>query len=528
MDMMNQALHTEDLAEQMAMESLTGVIQKVEACCQHECQRIALVNESRIVGLRAEYAQMLLEERELVNALRHAPPCGMPEHRERPGAYTWSVVIILTIAGFIFSLIAFEPFQVGWKGYLYSLGIAVVTPYLVDKVLVRSDTRRLVRSFALIAFVAAMAGLIFLAIIRGNILAQPFTAQSAVVLFDDAAPPPPQNDFYGATVWLLRATMVLLAVAMELGAGLALYDGWQVRNQTPDNWELLRDRLTAIRRRLMMLPEEMTELKNEPAIFAERFWRNFRRAALAHFPRHGGMKLLLLLLCALPLFHLQLSAQEHIAIVVAVDLTQSVAAPGADGQTDFLKNIAGVTRLLAQVPASSHITILGITDKSFSQPYILLSARVPDDAGYFGERLQSARGQLVRAWKARAAKLKPEFPATDILGALLIAGQLFDQDKNAGRKILIVFSDMRQNTRDLDLESPPAVLNFALLEYTHRKTLPPANLRGVQVYVLGADGAGKSMQYWQSLQEFWAAYFRKSSATLGTYSVLRELPALKE
>ncbi len=526
--MMNQALHAEDLAEQLAMESLTGVIQKVEACCQHECQRIALVNEPRIVGLRTEYAQLLLEERELTNALRHAPPLGMPEHRERPAAYTWSVVVVLTIAGFIFSLMAFEPFRLGWKGYLYSVGIAVVTPYLVDKVLTRSDTRRLVRSFAWTAFVAAMAGLIFLAVIRGNILAQPFMSQSAIVVFDDAAPAPPQNDFYSATVWLLRATMVLLAVAMELGAGLALYDAWQARNHAPDDWEFLRDRLAVIRRRLMMLPEEMTELKNEPAIFAERFWRNFRRATLAHFPRYMGMKLLLLLLCALPLFHFRASAQEQVAIVAAVDLTQSVATPGPDGQTDFLKNIAGVTQLLAQVPASSHITVLGITDKSFSQPYILLSARVPDDAGYFGERLQAARGELVRAWKARAAKLKPEFPATDILGALLIAGQLFDQDRNAGKKILILFSDMRQNTRDLDLESPSAVPNFAFLEEPHRKTLPLANLRGVQVYVLGADGAGKSVQYWQSLQEFWTGYFRKSGAALGTYSVLRELPALKE
>ncbi len=87
---------------------------------------------------------------------------------------------------------------------------------------------------------------------------------------------------------------------------------------------------------------------------------------------------------------------------------------------------------------------------------------------------------------------------------------------------------MRQNTRDLDLESPSAALNFGSLKETHRKTLPPANLRAVQVYVLGADGAGKSVQYWQSLQEFWAGYFRKCGATLGTYSVLRELPALKE
>jgi hypothetical protein len=33
------------------------------------------------------------------------------------------------------------------------------------------------------------------------------------------------------------------------------------------------------------------------------------------------------------------------------------------------------------------VTVIGITDHSFGKPDILLSARIPDDAGYFGERL---------------------------------------------------------------------------------------------------------------------------------------------
>ena len=97
-----------------------------------------------------------------------------------------------------------------------------------------------------------------------------------------------------------------------------------------------------------------------------------------------------------------------------------------------------------------------------------------------------------------------------------------------GRKILVLFSDMRQHTADLDLESPMAVPTFTALQGRNPGTLSVASLPGVQVFVLGVGGAGKPLAYWQNLQGFWAAYFKKSGATLGVYSVLRELPALQE
>jgi hypothetical protein len=88
-------------------------------------------------------------------------------------------------------------------------------------------------------------------------------------------------------------------------------------------------------------------------------------------------------------------------------LTKSVAVKGPDGTTEFQKNVAGVTRVIAEVPAGAHVAVIGITDRSFAQPYILLSATVPNDAGYFGERLSAARNELVRVWKLRSAQLHP-------------------------------------------------------------------------------------------------------------------------
>jgi hypothetical protein len=177
--------------------------------------------------------------------------------------------------------------------------------------------------------------------------------------------------------------------------------------------------------------------------------------------------------------------------------------------------------LLAQVPAGSQVTVLGITDKSFAQPDILLLATIPDDPGYFGERLKSAQLQLVHAWNARSANLAPNFRQTDILGALLLAGEIFNQQNSAGDKTLVILSDMRQQTADLDLESPSTVPRF----YSMRKkarSICDARLGRVRVYILGVDGAGKSLSYWRSLQQFWTDYIRVSGASLESYMALRE------
>jgi hypothetical protein len=179
--------------------------------------------------------------------------------------------------------------------------------------------------------------------------------------------------------------------------------------------------------------------------------------------------------------------------------------------------------LLAQVPSGSRVTVIGITDHSFAQPYILMQANIPADAGYFGERLTAARSQLVRAWKLRSARLDPHFLQTDILGALQLAAQIFAQQPDAGRRMLILFSDMRQRTPELNLEKLRIVSPFSVVA-KQCGALP--DLHNVQVLIIGADGAGKSSAYWQSLRVFWESYFRNCGAVLQSYSVLREPPLL--
>ena len=519
---MDRAWDAESIGEQLGMESVGNVVTKVEAYCAYEEQRIALTNQPRIIALQQEGSLLLEEEGALAERLRHAPPPGDIRSRQRRAAYYWGITIVLTLAAFVFSVLTFDPFRVGWKSYLYCLGVAIATPFLLEQVLGKWNAERLFKGLAAIACAAALTSLVLLAVIRGDLFAQEMQNTAPVITFDDAQPQPPaQNNFYDETVALLRLVMAFLAIAMELGAGLALHEAWRMGIDSSEDWGKLRDRLSELRQRMLAITYEITMLQNESRVFAARFWRNFYRAMLTHSVRSAMTKLLAVVLAVFLLAHGHAAAQDHSTLVVAVDLSQSVGVTGPDHKTDFQKNIDAVTKLLAQVPAGSRITVLGITDQSFAQPDILLSATMPDDAGYFGERLRSAQSELVQAWKHRSTELSPRFPHTDILGALFLAGQIFDQHADANRKILVIFSDMRHSTPDFDLESPSTLLTSPRSKF--RATTESADLRNVEVYALGVDAAGESITHWKSLRSFWMEYFSRAGAYLWSYSVLREM-----
>ena len=176
---------------------------------------------------------------------------------------------------------------------------------------------------------------------------------------------------------------------------------------------------------------------------------------------------------------------------------------------NFRKNIDGVTWALAEVPPGTQVTVIGITDRSFAQPHILLSVSVLPDAGYFGERLGAARGQLAARWKTRSLTLRSDSPSTDVFGALLIASQIFSESPSGDRRMLVFFLDMRKSRSELNLE------RFQVLAHAQAARLPPgivhADLRNAEVYALGVDGANRSAVYWQDLRQFWLGKVRNVS-----------------
>ena len=510
-------------AQQLGTDGIDNVVTNAERICTYETQRIALSNEPDILSFKGQFDVLVVEQQRIEDRLRMAPPPGDLRRLRHRAIYAWTLTVLLVVAGFAFALLSFAPFRLGWKGWLYCAGIAAVTPFLVEKLLEGKNMEAIVKGLTAVATTAALASLMLLAVIRGDLLAHQIRQDSApAVVIDDSDPEPPsrpENTFYDSTVVLLRAALLLMAFTMEVGAGLAIREAWRTAPDASEDWEKLRRELVDVRQRQAEIIRQVTMLRNEPAVFAARFWRDFYRSLLSTAARSAITKLLLVA-CVVTLFAAtRAQAQSGPNLVIAVDLTASVAVSGPDAQSEFQKNITGVTRVLAEAPAGSHITVFGITDHSFAQPYILFSAQIPSDPGYFSERLGAARGQVVRAWKLRSARVGPTFQQTDIFGALHLASEIFAERPDLCPKELVIFSDMRQSTPDLDLEQSSSIPTFSALA---RKCRPMPTLRGVRIAVLGADGAGKPLVYWQGLQMFWKEYFRETGATLQNYSVLRE------
>jgi hypothetical protein len=510
--------------EEFGRTAVAEVLSKAHNYCDHETQRIALANNSKISALCAELARLHEEDKKLQERLQRALPAGDLKDRRRKALYYWSVTAFLAVAAFFFSLLAFDPYRLGWKSYLYCLGIAVISPFCVEKFLEVWASPRLKKALATIACLAALSSLVLLALVRGDVLAQAARSVTSVVTFSDSPAPQAENNFYDRTLVLLRLLMALLALAMEIGAGLALYEARRLGSVSGDDPARLIEAVKAVEATMVSKLEELKRLENASAVFQNEFWRDFYRALSDGLTRRSLVKLSTLVLCVVLVIAPRAHAADRLSLVIALDLTRSVAVKGTDQRQEFQKNVDAVARVLAKVPAGARITVLGITDRSFSQPSILLSAELSDDAGYFGERLQAARGRLIGVFRKRANDLHPDSRQTDVAGALIAASDLFRASPGR-RNILVVFSDMRSDTPALDLEHARIVsVAFAMQKAEKGRLLP--DLHGVEVYALGVDGAGKDMRYWQTLRDFWTAYFTRTGAILRAYSVLRDPPAL--
>ena len=378
-----------DVGRQVGNEAADHMGKRAEAYCEYERQRIELSNAARINALQAEGYRLAKLERQLEERVRLAPPPGGARSRKRKAYFYWFVGVLLTVTAFFFSLIAFGPYRLGRYGDLYCLGVAVVTPFAIEAFLDAWKSEKLLKAIVTIVFLAAIGGGALLGAIRGDLLSQQVQQTAPAIVIDGDAPagPQPQNSFYDSTHGSLRMLMLLLALAIDLGAGLAIHLALFLGTSSGEDFAKLSRELSEVRERLTSIVHEITALTNAPAIFVARFWRDFYRAMLTQTVRQAATKILGLVLCFFVLRGGYAFGQQRLNLVVAVDLTASEAVKGHDGQSQFTKNVQGVTRLLATVPAGSKVTVIGITENSFAQPYVLLSATVSDDQGYFGERL---------------------------------------------------------------------------------------------------------------------------------------------
>jgi hypothetical protein len=330
--------------------------------------------------------------------------------------------------------------------------------------------------------------------------------------------------FYEAAALKLRLFFALLAVAMELSTGLAIYKARRIGARLPDVLAALTERLGLVEMEMITLLHRIEFLKREPDIFENQFTRDFYlgliQGAARRTPKHLG-PLLGALVCV-ALLAPSLKAQR-LDVVIGLDLSLSSAAKNYDGSLEHAKNVEGAARLVEGLPAGARVRIVGITDQSFSRPLVLLSGELPEDRGplTFIDRIEVARRRLA-AETRDLGRTAPKYAQTDVIGFLIVAADLLHEESRS-RKVLVIFSDMRHSAPPPDIESPPLVpVAGALRTVEARQQI--ADLRAVDVYVYGVHAAGKDIPYWQSLRAFWEQYFAKAGAALKCFSMMRDVP----
>ena len=209
------------------------------------------------------------------------------------------------------------------------------------------------------------------------------------------------------------------------------------------------------------------------------------------------------------------------AVVVLVDLSGSVRRPemielyerSFDAVAQQLA--PGDVLLVAPVTAASEMTLdLPIREE-------LAAPNPPNDNPAVVKRI---REQAADKLKARLPDIEKRFRAwleqpdrkilnTDLFGAFSYAQQLFASYPEQPAKVLVVLSDMVQDS--------PAH-NFARQRLTPRRSKAPLTtlrnagqlprLDGAQVHVAGAS-AGNSARF-HSIRNLWLAYFKAAGATL--------------
>src|ERR1039458_2060846 len=166
---MNDREEVIESGSNLGMEGVEHVTRQAEEYCECERERLALVNEPRIQELNAYGSHLAQRETMLVERLRNAAPPGDVSRRLRKSRFCSIPSIALAIAAFCFSMIGLAPYRLGWTGYLYCLGVAVVTPFAVEEFLKAFRSERLGKIVVTAVFLAAVVGGGVLAEIRGEL-----------------------------------------------------------------------------------------------------------------------------------------------------------------------------------------------------------------------------------------------------------------------------------------------------------------------------------------------------------------------
>ena len=311
--------------------------------------------------------------------------------------------------------------------------------------------------------------------------------------------------FIGGNSHIFARLMVALTTAITIIGGVSYHEA---RNRLFKFWGLWRlDReARKVERKLISLRRKMLSLDNALADFTTEldigyamekarqarmkqmpnfFWRVAGMFKLVNGAGRGKVFSIILALGALVgVFFLAGVARGE--TVVFLDLSKSAGMAAYSGkETEFQKDLKGIKGFFQNgLKPGERIKLIGIHARSYMDPYIILEAELSSKKGSLGEIL--AREKLWLLKKLGELDLKPTSDSTDVFGAMHLASALFSSSKD---KKLLIFSDLRHNSRDLDIETPNIIQVDPLLKKVRDRGLI-ASLDGASVWCLGVHPIG--------------------------------------
>jgi len=518
---------------------------------EHEAARVQLQAEVELARLVEEGKH--LEERH-VRAEKSLDEMGVSEARLRAhdtSRHWWGglAVLAIVIAGLSAWWSVGWYLTLGWEKVLVAVTV-VVLPLIGSIAFLRNmdiperDLRRLMAGLGLAILLASAAAGASLALGRmiGTNLAEEQQVVSDQGTHDLDRSPGAATDLprVRRAKRLLAVTSMIavlfLGIASEAAAGIAFDEfmrhGTVVRTVKPlyREREWLEERLAenaylqeAVRRRgkLALISRTIDGLNREEAEARAAIEAAVRRDAesprppgLGSLVRKVAIPFAIALIAALAIATWATGAERELSgsTVVLVDLSVSTASE------EFSRNLRAVEGVIRRVGEGGRLTVLGITEASFSlKP--LLQATAPRSKGRFGEHLGTWRESAIREWRETAAGLRPAARGTDIFGALTRAA--VECEGVGVRCQVVILSDMRQVGRGVDLERS-GVIPVRLMEEVRRRGLVP-QLRGVSVWALGVHTVGFDERQWQTVRAFWTDYFRIAGADLVLFSPNRRI-----
>lgn len=207
--------------------------------------------------------------------------------------------------------------------------------------------------------------------------------------------------------------------------------------------------------------------------------------------------------------------QPDVLIVVFFDVSGSTASARSRYKTEFqeiLKEVQNDSRFI-MVMADR------ITANTEATSQFPIKARFEASKGWLGNPLKEKKQRekaSQNALEALDTMLQQNEHASDIMSAFRCAGKVFGSYKETKCKILIIFSDMieqssRYNFKNLKLNQK----NIRRIIRQEQQDGRFPELGGVQVWVSGfavAEKGGLSPRKIKEIEDFWIAYLQEAHA----------------